>query len=190
LLVPLTLVLLPVAIGITVLMACQGGPVFFSQWRVGQDGRAFRLWKFRTMRPGAEGELPDLLAGNDDLSDVWQRYGKLPDEPRITPFGRMMRRYSLDELPQLWNVLVGDMSLVGPRPVPLEELRAAYGAAASCYLSCRPGLSGLWQVSGRNRLTHEQRVALDCRYARDRSLSLDLVILLRTVVSVLHGTGC
>lgn len=182
--------LVPLGLGVAVLVAARGGPVLHAQWRVGRQGRMFRLWKFRTMHPGAEAALPDLLAADRACARIWQHYGKLPRDPRITPLGRVLRRYSLDELPQLWNVLTGEMSLVGPRPVPLAELRAAYGAAAPCYLSCRPGLSGLWQVSGRNRLDYAQRVALDCHYARHRSLGLDLVILWRTIGVVLRGTGC
>lgn len=182
--------LLPLGLAVAALVAFQGGPVLHSQWRVGRRGRMFRLWKFRTMRRGAEAALPALLAADHERAHVWRRYGKLRDDPRVTSLGRVLRRYSLDELPQFWNVLTGEMSLVGPRPVPLAELHHGYGTAAQAYLSCRPGLSGLWQVSGRNRLDYAQRVALDCHYARHRSLTLDVSIMLRTIGAVLRGTGC
>ncbi|QIE47909.1 sugar transferase (plasmid) [Pseudohalocynthiibacter aestuariivivens] len=182
--------LLPLGLGVAGVLALQGAPVLHAQWRVGRHGRMFRLWKFRTMHPGAEAALPVFLAENGRMAHLWRRHRKLPDDPRVTSLGRLLRRYSLDELPQLWNVLIGEMSLVGPRPVPWDELYAHYGTAMPGYLSCRPGLSGLWQVSGRNRLPYAQRVELDCYYVRNHSLGLDLVIILRTVGSVLCGTGC
>lgn len=175
---------------VTVVLWAQGGPVFYSQMRVGRDGQLFRLWKFRTMTPDADAALDRWLAACPDAAHHWMRWGKIPDDPRIRPLGHMLRRMSLDELPQLWNVLRGEMSLVGPRPVRPDELRAVYGAGAVAYKACVPGLSGLWQVSGRNDLGYAERVALDCYYAHHRSLGLDLWILLRTGRAVLAGTGC
>lgn len=191
----LTLLLAPLWLPVTGLVAllvacCGGGPVLHGQWRVGRGGRAFRLWKFRTMVPGAEAELATVLARDGALARIWARHAKLRHDPRVTRPGRFLRRYSLDEVPQFWNVLCGDMSLVGPRPVPAAELQAQYGPAADAYLACRPGLTGLWQVSGRNDLDYAGRVALDIRYARDRDARLDAIILLRTVGAVLRGTGC
>lgn len=186
--------LLPlVALVVVPLMAVlwwQGGGVFYSQTRVGQGGRAFRLWKFRTMRPDADAVLEGYLARCPAAAAEWARTGKLRDDPRIRRGGRFMRRMSLDELPQLWNVARGEMSLVGPRPVLREELDRVYGAAAGAYMSCVPGLSGLWQVSGRNRLGYAQRVALDCHYAQHRSMALDIWIMGRTFGAVLRGSGC
>lgn len=182
--------LLPLGGLVGLLLVAQGGSVLHAGWRVGRGGRMFRQWKFRTMHLGAEAALPGLLTGEDGAAQAWRDYGKMPRDPRVTPLGRILRRYSLDELPQFWNVLRGEMSLVGPRPVPPEELHRVYGRAAPCYLACRPGLSGLWQVSGRNRLCYAQRVALDCHYARHGDLWLDFLILWRTFGVVLRGTGC
>lgn len=188
------LVLLPLAALVAVpLMAVlwyQGGGVFYCQTRVGQGGREFRLWKFRTMRPDADAVLGGYLARYPAAAAEWARTGKLRNDPRIRRGGRFMRRMSLDELPQLWNVARGEMSLVGPRPVLRDELDRVYGVAAVAYMSCVPGLSGLWQVSGRNRLGYAQRVALDCHYAQHRSMGLDIWIMGRTFGAVLRGSGC
>jgi exopolysaccharide production protein ExoY len=164
------------------------GPAFFGQTRIGKDGRPAMVWKFRTMRADAEVHLKED-------PDLWEQYVesgfKLRPEhdPRLTRVGRWLRRFSLDEIPQLWSVVVGDMSLVGPRPVLTEELGVLYGDDAEVYLSVKPGLTGLWQVSGRSEVTGLARRDLDVTYVGDWSLRLDLSILLRTLPTVLHGRG-
>lgn len=179
----------PVLLAITLLVWQAGGaPVFFGHYRVGRDGRLFRCLKFRTMRVDAEQALARLLATDAAARAEWQRDQKLANDPRITPIGRILRKTSLDELPQLINVVRGDMCFVGPRPVTPAELMR-YGAVRWHYVSVTPGITGLWQVSGRNRTTYEQRVALDKRYVETRTLWGDIVILARTVRVVLTGHG-
>jgi undecaprenyl-phosphate galactose phosphotransferase len=165
-----------------------GGPATFAHYRVGANGRVFRCFKFRTMCIDAERVLRELLEKDAALRDEWQRNFKLANDPRITPVGRFLRRSSLDELPQLFNVLRGDMGLVGPRPITLTELRL-YGPARWQYLSVLPGMTGLWQVSGRNRVSYERRVQLDDEYVRNRSIWLDGWILVKTVLVVVTRDG-
>ena len=165
------------------------GPVFFSQERVGFRGRRFRILKFRTMHVEAERRLAEFLARDPLRRKQWLEYRKLERDPRVTRVGRFLRRFSLDELPQFWNILRGEMSLVGPRPVTREELDTYYGEQAHFYTAVRPGLTGLWQVSGRNRLTYQERVYLDVWYVQNWSLWLDLIILLRTLPVVLKCEG-
>jgi len=160
------------------------GPMLFVQLRGGVNGRAFPMLKFRTMRQGAEAERAVLLAANEMDGPVF----KIRDDPRVTPVGRWLRRTSLDELPQLVNVLLGHMSLVGPRPLPLVETRALVGSQRR-RLSVRPGITGLWQVSGRNTVGFDQWMALDLEYVDRWSMGLDLAILLRTVPALLTGRG-
>jgi exopolysaccharide production protein ExoY len=179
----------PVLLAITLLVWQAGGaPVFFGHYRVGRDGRLFRCLKFRPMRVDAEQALAHLLATDAAARAEWQRDQKLANDPRITPIGRILRKTSLDELPQLINVMRGDMCFVGPRPVTPAELMR-YGAVRWHYVSVTPGITGLWQVSGRNRTTYEQRVALDKHYVETRTLWGDIVILARTVRVVLTGHG-
>jgi undecaprenyl-phosphate galactose phosphotransferase len=165
-----------------------GVPVFFAHYRVGRDGKLFRCLKFRTMFRNAEQMLADLLRDDPVASAEWTKDQKLTNDPRITPVGHFLRRTSLDELPQLFNVLRGEMSLVGPRPITVAEL-TRYGRVRWHYLSVRPGMTGLWQVSGRNNTSYEERVALDRRYVEQRSLWLDLRILVRTVSVVVARDG-
>jgi len=179
----------PVLLAITLLVWQAGGaPVFFGHYRVGRDGRLFRCLKFRTMRVDAEQALARLLATDAAARAEWLRDQKLANDPRITPIGRILRKTSLDELPQLINVVRGDMCFVGPRPVTPAELMR-YGAVRWHYVSVTPGITGLWQVSGRNRTTYEQRVALDKHYVETRTLWGDMAILVRTVRVVLTGHG-
>ncbi len=179
----------PLLAVVTLLVWHAGGPpIFFGHYRVGRDGRLFRCLKFRTMRVDAEQALARLLSTDPVARAEWQRNQKLARDPRITPIGRILRKTSLDELPQLINVLRGDMCFVGPRPVTPAELMR-YGAVRWHYVSVTPGITGLWQVSGRNRTTYDQRVALDKHYVETRNLWLDLVILARTVHVVLTGHG-
>ncbi|BBH64815.1 exopolysaccharide biosynthesis polyprenyl glycosylphosphotransferase [Actinoplanes sp. OR16] len=160
------------------------GPVLFRQVRVGRDGRQFRIFKFRSMYLDAEARLGDLRHLNEHDGVLF----KMRDDPRVTPVGRWLRRFSLDELPQLINVLLGQMSLVGPRP-PLPTEVAAYADDVRRRLAVKPGMTGLWQVSGRSDLSWEEAVRLDLRYVENWSLSLDLVILLRTVTAVVRSSG-
>jgi exopolysaccharide production protein ExoY len=165
-----------------------GGPALFAHYRVGYGGRLFPCIKFRTMRTDAERALRELLEGSPALRAEWDLHYKLENDPRVTAFGKWLRRTSLDELPQLLNVLRGEMALVGPRPITIAELRR-YGAARSHYLSVLPGMTGLWQVSGRNTTSYERRVELDEQYVKNRSSWLDCKILAKTVLVVLTGRG-
>ncbi len=163
-------------------------PVWFAQTRVGRGGQLFRMYKFRTMVPHAEQVLAAYLAGNDEAAREWHAVQKLRNDPRVTQLGRLLRKTSLDELPQLWNVLRGEMSLVGPRPL-VEGEGARYGASYAEYLCVRPGLTGLWQVSGRNDTTYAQRVEMDVTYVRTRSMVRDLTIIAKTPVVLFTGRG-
>lgn len=165
------------------------GPVLFRHMRIGKNGQPFACYKFRTMVDGAETMLVPLLNECDQSRSEWAATHKLQNDPRITVVGRVLRRYSLDELPQLFNVLIGNMSFVGPRPIVQEEI-VRYGEFFRDYCSVKPGLSGLWQVSGKNALSYDERVRLDTQYARSKSVWKDIVILWRTIPVVLFGRSC
>jgi Undecaprenyl-phosphate galactose phosphotransferase WbaP len=167
---------------------CNGRPILYRHQRVGRGGRPFACFKFRTMAVNADALLAEHLRQNPEAAEEWRRRHKLRDDPRITTLGAWLRRASLDELPQLLNVMRGEMSLVGPRPVVAEEL-ARYGDSAGYYLDVAPGLTGLWQVSGRNDLDYRRRIQLDCWYVRNWSLRRDLWILLKTPLAVVNGRG-
>lgn len=186
--VTLAVCLFPFIATVVCLLKMDGGQVVFAHQRVGRDGRRFKVFKFRSMVPDAERVLERLIATTPELRDEWERDHKLKDDPRITAVGRFLRKTSLDELPQLINVLKGEMSLVGPRPIVDAEM-AKYGRAIRHYLSVKPGLTGLWQVSGRNDTDYFRRVAMDRYYAARASVGLDLVILVRTVMVVLGRQG-
>lgn len=156
------------------------GPVMFRQRRVGLRGHPFTCLKFRTMVMDADQVLEDLLAANEDLKHEFEQMYKLTEDPRVTRIGRILRKTSLDELPQFWNVLKGQMSVVGPRPLVSDETER-YGHDLPVVLSVRPGITGLWQVSGRNDTTYEERIELDRSYATHKNLWLDLRIILKTV---------
>ena len=160
------------------------GPVFYVQQRVGRDYRSFGCIKFRTMRRDADRILSRGLSESPDLHEEFRNDFKLKNDPRITRLGKFLRRSSLDELPQFVNVLRGEMSVVGPRPIVRQEL-PRYGNRMEEVLSVRPGLTGLWQVSGRNNLSYDQRVSLDLQYARQRSFAMDLAIIWRTIGVIL-----
>jgi exopolysaccharide production protein ExoY len=160
------------------------GPALFRHRRVGFRGKYFDCLKFRTMATDASARLRDLLDSDPRAAAEWATTRKLRHDPRVTPIGAILRKSSLDELPQLFNVLKGDMSIIGPRPVTDEEL-VRYSAAIEAYLSCRPGITGLWQVSGRSTTTYEQRVEYDASYARNWSMALDVKILVVTIPVVL-----
>lgn len=160
------------------------GPVFYAQPRVGRRGRAFHCWKFRTMVRDADQRLATLLGGDPELAQEFAAAHKLRRDPRITKVGRFLRRTSLDELPQFFNVLRGEMSVVGPRPIVWDEA-VHYGPLLPGVLTVRPGLTGLWQVSGRNKLSYEARVALQAQSARPASLRRDVGIVVRTALLML-----
>lgn len=165
-----------------------GGPILFSQQRIGKCARPFRCLKFRTMVVDAQARLEELLANDPAARAEWELEHKLHNDPRITKLGAFLRKSSLDELPQFFNVLVGDMSLVGPRPIVLDEI-TRYGRYFGEYCRVRPGITGLWQVSGRNDVTYRRRVALDVSYVRSRRFLANFRILMLTVTSVLMARG-
>ncbi|WP_174292227.1 sugar transferase [Sphingomonas bacterium] len=180
--------LLPMLVAIALLiMLANPGPPFFAQTRIGRGGRSFRCYKFRTMAVDAERRLQEHLR-DEPMWREWATNHKLRRDPRVVGVGNLLRRASLDELPQLLNVLRGDMSLVGPRPISAAEV-GRYGRYFATYCRVQPGLTGLWQVSGRNLLPYRRRVALDITYVRSRSLLLDWRILLVTVPSMVLRRG-
>jgi lipopolysaccharide/colanic/teichoic acid biosynthesis glycosyltransferase len=160
------------------------GPMLFTQRRIGRGGRVFRCYKFRTMIPDAE----TRLIADPELTNEFDTNFKIKNDPRVTPVGAFLRRTSLDELPQLWNVLRGDMTLIGPRPIIEPELRK-YGHFAGRLLAVKPGLGGLWQVSGRSDTTYDERIAMDMNYIDSRSTLVDLSLLVQTALVVLKGRG-
>ncbi|WP_340689999.1 undecaprenyl-phosphate galactose phosphotransferase WbaP [Hydrogenobacter thermophilus] len=190
----LSFTLLPLVLFLTLIFSAlikleTGGPVFFSHTRIGQGGRLIKVYKFRTMHKDAQERLNKLLEERQDLREEWERYRKLKDDPRITRVGRFLRKTSLDELPQIFNVIRGDMSLVGPRPVTQEELEKYYGEFAQVYMMVKPGITGYWQVSGRSEVDYNVRVAMDIFYVVNWSLWLDIYILAKTLWVVLKGKG-
>ncbi|NEX48831.1 sugar transferase [Rhodobacter sp. ETT8] len=178
----------PVILICAALVALDGRWPFFGHKRVGMNGREFRCWKVRSMAAGAQERLQAYLDANPEARAEWEKTRKLKHDPRITRIGHFLRKSSLDELPQVFNVLKGEMSIVGPRPVVKDEL-ALYGRDAHAYLAMRPGITGLWQVSGRNEVDYEARVAFDKTYRDSCSLARDVSIILRTfrVVVVRNG---
>lgn len=180
------LLLSPLFLALTLIVRTDGGPAFFSQKRVGINGRLFRCYKFRSMRQDAEIYLQHYLLSHPEAAEEWRQYQKLKNDVRITKVGHFIRRTSIDELPQLFNVLMGDMSLVGPRPI-MQGQEEFYADDFVYYESVRPGITGPWQVSGRNTLTFKERVRLEICYARNWSLWLDIVILLKTVPALLKS---
>ncbi|MDZ7640158.1 MAG: sugar transferase [Bryobacterales bacterium] len=185
----LIVVALPFAIVIAIAILLEsGGPVLFRQVRIGQGNRRFSLWKFRSMAVDSEKLLETYLSEHPGSREEWNATHKLKDDPRVTRVGRFLRRRSLDELPQLWNVLRGDMSLIGPRPIVEDEV-PKFGRAFALYLKVKPGLTGLWQVSGRSDTSYRRRVELDSQYIRCWSLWLDLRVIWKTVGVVLRAHG-
>ena len=180
-------VVLPVTLLMAVAVAADGHNPFYAQRRVGRGGRVFRMWKIRTMVPDADAALERHLAADPALRAEWERHQKLRHDPRITLLGRMLRKSSLDELPQFWNVLSGDMSVVGPRPMMVHQAALYPGAS---YYALRPGITGPWQVSDRHATSFAERARFDDAYHSGLSLAGDLVLLWRTVAVMLRGTGC
>jgi len=181
--------LAPVLFLIAMAVYCQdGGPILFAHRRIGRNGRHFHCLKFRSMAIDAERRLADLLASDPAARAEWERDYKLRRDPRVTALGEFLRKTSLDELPQFLNVLRGDMSIVGPRPIVEAEV-CKYGRRFRDYCAVKPGITGLWQVSGRNDVSYRTRVALDCLYARNRNVLLDAYIIVCTVPAVLARRG-
>jgi Undecaprenyl-phosphate galactose phosphotransferase WbaP len=183
------LFVLPLIILVSIAILIETGrPIFFGQQRLGKEGREFIAWKFRTMVKDADKVLETYLRDDPLFRQQWRSSQKVVEDPRLTNVGKLLRRLSLDELPQFWNILKGEMSLVGPRPIVEEEI-PRYGESYGLYTQVSPGLTGLWQVSGRSDLSYEDRVWLDTHYVRNWSIWLDIVILVRTVWVVLVGVG-
>ncbi|HEY8572381.1 sugar transferase [Phenylobacterium sp.] len=183
------IVLAPVMLWVALAIYLQdGGPIVFAHRRLGKDGRYFHCLKFRSMAVDAEQRLADLLASDPTARAEWEKDHKLRNDPRVTKLGAFLRKTSLDELPQLFNVLKGEMSLVGPRPIVEAEI-AKYGRRFKHYCAVKPGITGLWQVSGRNDTTYRARVAMDCIYAKRRNLFMDAGIVAATVPAVLLRRG-
>jgi lipopolysaccharide/colanic/teichoic acid biosynthesis glycosyltransferase len=182
-------VLLPLLILIAIAVTCSSrGPVFFSHRRIRKHGAFFSMWKFRTMCVNSTEVLEEHLRANPVARAEWSATRKLRVDPRISPIGSFLRRFSLDELPQVWNVITGTMSLVGPRPIVAAEVEK-YRDSFQYYCRVKPGLTGLWQVSGRSELTYDERVALDCNYVQHWSLTRDLIILTKTFSAVINQDG-
>ena len=178
----------PLMLIISLLIRLDGGPAIFRHRRIGLRGKTFPCLKFRTMHIRAREMLAQHLAANPEAQAEWAASFKLKSDPRVTRLGRFLRKTSLDELPQLWNVLRGEMSLIGPRPIVSQEV-AKYGVGFALYAQVLPGLTGLWQVSGRNDTYFSRRVDLDCQYIRNWTVALDLKILLKTAGVVARGRG-
>lgn len=187
----LTLLSAPVVVPSVLLLAgviaMDGSSPFFTQQRVGRGGRNYKMWKLRSMVPNAEAILEEHLGNNPKARAEWDSHQKLAQDPRITRIGKLIRKTSLDELPQLWNVLLGDMSLVGPRPM-MPSQKALYPGTE--YYNLRPGITGSWQVSDRNKSTFAERAGFDASYHQSQSLKTDLTLLRKTVAVVLKATGC
>lgn len=177
---------LPFVLVLAVMVARDGGSPFYKQDRVGKGGRVFRMWKLRSMVVDADARMAAHLAADPEAKREWDATQKLKKDPRITRFGRFLRKSSMDELPQLWNVLIGDMSLVGPRPMMVNQ-KSLYPSTA--YYELRPGITGYWQTAGRNKTTFAARAYFDSAYEEDLSFATDVAVLLRTFDVVVKGTG-
>lgn len=180
---------LPLFVALAIAVYAQDrGPIIFAHKRIGRGGRPFYCLKFRSMAVDADRRLADLLASDPAARAEWERDHKLKNDPRITPLGQFLRRSSLDELPQLFNVIRGEMNLVGPRPIVEAEV-PKYGRRFHHYCAVKPGITGLWQVSGRNDVSYRSRVAMDCLYARSHGIGLDAWVLAATIPAVLMRKG-
>jgi len=176
-------VLSPLFVLVAIAVGIDGGPIFFSQKRIGRNGNVFPCYKFRSMRVGAEETITHHLLNNPQEKEKWDTYQKLENDARITAVGKIIRKTSLDELPQLWNVLCGDMSLVGPRPITPDQLER-YGKNLIYYTAVRPGITGPWQVGGRNKLPFSERITLESEYAQNWNLLTDVQIMAKTVPAI------
>lgn len=184
------ILLSPLFLAIAIATRCSSkGRVIYYQERIGRGGIPFRCYKFRTMYSDAEKRLKEILESDQAKRQEWEENYKLKDDPRITPIGSFLRKTSLDEFPQFWNVLKGDLSVVGPRPVVKEEIIKHFGPKAYKILSVRPGLTGIWQISGRSDTSYKQRIALDEQYVDTRNFWLDLKITALTVPRIVSRKG-
>lgn len=165
------------------------GPILYGHKRIGRGGKPFQCWKFRTMYQDAEERLEEILSQDSEKRKEWNSTHKLKNDPRVTPIGSFLRKTSLDELPQFWNVIKGDLSVVGPRPVVHEEISRHFGLKAAKILSIRPGITGIWQVSGRNDTCYSTRVMLDEKYVDNRSIALDLKLIFKTLPKMISSKG-
>lgn len=183
------ILILPIIAIVAVLIYLDSpGPIVFGHKRVGQGGKEFFCYKFRSMVPNAQEALEIYLKEHPEAREEWERDFKLKDDPRVTKIGKFLRKTSLDELPQLWNVLMGDMSLVGPRPIVRDEI-VKYGDYINDFYLVPPGITGVWQVSGRSDTTYEERVLMDSWYVHNWSVWIDIVYLIKTVLAVVKGKG-
>ncbi|MFC1659428.1 sugar transferase [Pseudomonadota bacterium] len=182
------IILFPLFLILTIILKSDGGSAFFGHRRIGYKNKKFTCWKFRTMHVGSEKVLEQYLRKNIKAKKEWDKKFKLENDPRITKIGKFLRKTSLDEFPQLWNVLKGDMSLVGPRPIVKEEQKY-YKDKIHAYFSVKPGLTGLWQISGRSNIGYDERIKLDLRYIKNNSILKDFLIILKTIKVVLSGHG-
>ncbi|MDP7185817.1 MAG: sugar transferase [Paracoccaceae bacterium] len=178
--------ILLLVIPFAMLIAVNGGSPFYSQKRIGMDGKEFTMWKLRSMVPNAKEKLATYLAANPDARTEWDKDQKLKMDPRITPIGRIIRKTSIDELPQFWNVLTGDMSIVGPRPIMVEQ-KEMYPCTS--YYALRPGITGFWQISERNETSFTDRAPFDAQYFRELSFGTDLWVMMKTFTVVVRATG-
>jgi exopolysaccharide production protein ExoY len=181
---------LPFGLIFAILIATSSkGPIFYASYRIGKGGHPIQCWKFRTMCSDAEEKLHVLLATNPKFKEEWNTFYKLKNDPRILPIGKFLRKTSLDEIPQFWNVFKGDLSVVGPRPVTAGEIEKYFGSKAEKILSVRPGLTGVWQTSGRSLLTFEERLKLEESYIDSQSLLFDLWIIIKTIPALFLAKG-
>jgi exopolysaccharide production protein ExoY len=183
---------LPLLIGIAcAIKLSSSGPIFYASRRKGLKGKIIYCWKYRSMCVNADSMLQEVIANDPSLKAEWERFAKLKNDPRVTKIGKWLRRNSLDELPQLWNVLKGDLSLVGPRPYLVEEVEQVLKERAEKILSVKPGLTGMWQTSGRNNLTLEERIEMERLYVEKQSLLLDLILIFKTIpLFVFPNSAC
>lgn len=173
----------------TMIRLTSKGYSVYSHERIGRGGKPFKCYKFRTMYSDADAKLQELLANDPKMKLEWEKTFKLKNDPRVTSIGAFLRKTSLDELPQFWNVLKGDLSVVGPRPVVRSEIKKCYGQKAAKILSIRPGLTGLWQVSGRNDTTYSTRIRFDEHYIENQSLWLDIKLIAKTIPAMIFSRG-
>lgn len=165
------------------------GSIIFSHERIGRGGKRFQCYKFRTMHADAEQRLKAILKNDPERKKEWDATHKLKNDPRITPIGKILRKTSLDELPQFWNVLIGDLSVVGPRPVVYREIVNHFDGKAGKILSIRPGITGIWQVSGRNDISYKTRIQLDEKYVDNQSLMMDMKLIIQTIPVMIQAKG-
>lgn len=183
------IVLSPVMLVIAILIRRNGSEAFYAQTRIGKDGKAFKCLKFQTMIPNASEVLKEILDDDPTLKAEWEQSFKLKNDPRVTKIGKFLRKTSLDELPQFLNIIKGEMSLVGPRPVTQSEIENYYKDDKVYYYSLAPGLTGLWQVSGRSDLDYQNRIKLDKEYVQTRSLIGDIIIIFKTALVIIKPSG-